>query len=111
VDLSTHSAVSAGEGVVSKVRDSAYASGRGKGWVKKTCARRETLANAGFATNGNKWDGNAIALPGRKPAGRGSERTCTAWPEGNASSLLPEKGTPRQCLRMVLMEVSSGASV
>jgi hypothetical protein len=31
------------EGVVSKVRDSAYISGRGNNWVKKTCAQRETL--------------------------------------------------------------------
>ncbi|MEH2595077.1 ATP-dependent DNA ligase [Bradyrhizobium sp. AZCC 1577] len=30
------------EGVVSKVRDSVYASGRGNNWVKKTCAQRET---------------------------------------------------------------------
>jgi bifunctional non-homologous end joining protein LigD len=30
------------EGVVSKVRDSRYASGRGNDWVKKTCAQRET---------------------------------------------------------------------
>ena len=37
------------EGVVSKVRDSVYASGRGNNWVKKTCAQRETLAIAGFA--------------------------------------------------------------
>jgi bifunctional non-homologous end joining protein LigD len=45
------------EGVVSKVRDSAYASGRGNSWVKKTCAQRETLTIAGFALDGNKWDG------------------------------------------------------
>jgi bifunctional non-homologous end joining protein LigD len=32
------------EGVVSKVRDSRYNSGRGNDWVKKTCAQRETLA-------------------------------------------------------------------
>src|SRR5215213_10912892 len=31
------------EGVVSKVRDSTYSSGRGNAWVKKTCAQRETL--------------------------------------------------------------------
>jgi hypothetical protein len=37
------------EGVVSKVRDSVYASGRGSNWVKKTCAQRETLTIAGFA--------------------------------------------------------------
>ena len=45
------------EGVVSKVRDSAYASGRGKSWIKKTCAQRETLTIAGFALDGGKWDG------------------------------------------------------
>ncbi|MBR1271619.1 non-homologous end-joining DNA ligase [Bradyrhizobium sp. AUGA SZCCT0222] len=45
------------EGVVSKVRDSVYASGRGNNWVKKTCAQRETLAIAGFALDGNDWDG------------------------------------------------------
>jgi bifunctional non-homologous end joining protein LigD len=37
------------EGVVSKVRDSQYVSGRVNDWVKKTCAQRETLAIAGFA--------------------------------------------------------------
>jgi bifunctional non-homologous end joining protein LigD len=45
------------EGVVSKVRDSAYVSGRGNSWVKKTSAQRETLTIAGFALDGNKWDG------------------------------------------------------
>jgi bifunctional non-homologous end joining protein LigD len=45
------------EGMVSKVRDSAYASGRGNIWVKKTCAQRETLTIAGFALDGGKWDG------------------------------------------------------
>jgi bifunctional non-homologous end joining protein LigD len=45
------------EGVVSKVRDSRYNSGRGNDWVKKTCAQRETLPIAGFALDGNKWDG------------------------------------------------------
>jgi bifunctional non-homologous end joining protein LigD len=45
------------EGVVSKVRDSAYASGRGNNWVKKTCAQRETLTIAGFAIDEGKWDG------------------------------------------------------
>jgi bifunctional non-homologous end joining protein LigD len=37
------------EGVVSKVRDSRYPTGRGSDWVKKTCAQRETLRIAGFA--------------------------------------------------------------
>ena len=45
------------EGVVSKVRDSRYRSGRGNDWVKKTCAQRETLTIAGFALDGSKWDG------------------------------------------------------
>src|SRR5712664_2420037 len=45
------------EGVVSKVRDSHYISGRGNNWVKKTCAQRETLAIAGFALDGKKWEG------------------------------------------------------
>ncbi len=45
------------EGVVSKVRDSAYVSGRGNIWVKKTCQQRETLTIAGFALDGKKWDG------------------------------------------------------
>src|SRR5436189_5137412 len=41
------------EGVVSKVRDSRYISGRTNDWVKKTCAQRETLTIAGFALDGN----------------------------------------------------------
>jgi len=49
------------EGVVSKVRDSRYASGSGNDWVKKTCAQRETLTIAGFAMVGSKWDGLYLA--------------------------------------------------
>jgi bifunctional non-homologous end joining protein LigD len=49
------------EGVVSKVRDSAYLSGRGNNWVKKTCQQRETLTIAGFALDGEKWDGIYLA--------------------------------------------------
>jgi bifunctional non-homologous end joining protein LigD len=45
------------EGVVSKVRDSRYNSGRGNDWVKKTCAQRETLPIAGFSLKENKFDG------------------------------------------------------
>jgi bifunctional non-homologous end joining protein LigD len=45
------------EGVVSKVRDSHYPSGRGNDWVKKTCQQRETLPIAGFALRANKFDG------------------------------------------------------
>jgi bifunctional non-homologous end joining protein LigD len=50
------------EGVVSKVRDSRYASGRGNDWVKKTCAQRETLPIAGFALKRNKFDGLYVGL-------------------------------------------------
>ncbi|MGY3440189.1 MULTISPECIES: non-homologous end-joining DNA ligase [unclassified Bradyrhizobium] len=46
------------EGVVSKVADSVYPTGtRSRDWVKKTCAQRETLTIAGFALDGNEWDG------------------------------------------------------
>ncbi|MHC2250810.1 bifunctional non-homologous end joining protein LigD [Bradyrhizobium embrapense] len=46
------------EGVVSKVADSIYPTGaRSRDWVKKTCAQRETLPIAGFALDGNEWDG------------------------------------------------------
>jgi bifunctional non-homologous end joining protein LigD len=45
------------EGVVSKVRDSRYRSGRSNDWVKKACAQRETLPIAGFALKENKFDG------------------------------------------------------
>jgi bifunctional non-homologous end joining protein LigD len=49
------------EGIVSKVADSRYNSGRGNDWVKKTCAQRETLTIAGFALDGSKWDGLYLA--------------------------------------------------
>jgi len=45
------------EGVVSKVRDSTYPTGRSNDWVKKICAQRETLTIAGFGLDGSKWDG------------------------------------------------------
>jgi bifunctional non-homologous end joining protein LigD len=45
------------EGVVSKVRNSIYASGRINDWLKKTCVQRETLTIAGFTLDGNDWDG------------------------------------------------------
>jgi len=45
------------EGVVSKIRDSLYVSGRSNDWVKKTCAQRETLPIAGLALKENKFDG------------------------------------------------------
>ncbi|UPJ73524.1 non-homologous end-joining DNA ligase [Bradyrhizobium sp. 187] len=56
-DMFAHACKVGLEGVVSKVRDSRYASGRGNNWVKKSCAQRETLTIAGFALDGTKWDG------------------------------------------------------
>ena len=55
------------EGVVSKVQDSRYPTDRTNDWVKVTCAQRETLRIAGFALDGNKWDGIYI---GREKAGQ-----------------------------------------
>ncbi|MGX9431859.1 MULTISPECIES: non-homologous end-joining DNA ligase [Bradyrhizobium] len=45
------------EGVVSKVANSPYVSGRGRNWVKKPCAQQETLTIAGFALDNGEWDG------------------------------------------------------
>jgi bifunctional non-homologous end joining protein LigD len=60
-DIFAHACKVGLEGVVSKVRDSRYSSGRGNDWVKKTCTQRETLTIAGFALDGNKWDGIYVA--------------------------------------------------
>ena len=49
------------EGVVSKVRDSAYQSDRSNNWVKVTCAQRETLTIAGFAMKESRFDGLYLA--------------------------------------------------
>ena len=61
------------EGVVSKVRDSKYHSGRGNDWVKKACAQRETLVIAGFALDEGNGAGCVPAAlansPGRPSAG------------------------------------------
>jgi bifunctional non-homologous end joining protein LigD len=54
------------EGVVSKVRDSRYNSGRGNDWVKATCRQRETLPIAGFALKKDRFDGLYI---GRQKGG------------------------------------------
>jgi bifunctional non-homologous end joining protein LigD len=44
------------EGVVSKVRDSKYVSGRNNDWLKITCAQRESLPIAGFAIKDDEFD-------------------------------------------------------
>ena len=50
------------EGVVSKVRDSRYNSGRTNDWVKETCAQRETLPSPVSRSTGR----NGTALSGRR---------------------------------------------
>jgi bifunctional non-homologous end joining protein LigD len=56
-EMCKHACKTGLEGVVSKVRDSKYASGRINDWVKKTCAQRETLTIAGFGYEGKpvRW--------------------------------------------------------
>jgi ATP-dependent DNA ligase len=52
--------VPSGERWVHEIKFDGYrvhVSGRVNDWVKKTCAQRETLAIAGFALDGKKWDG------------------------------------------------------
>jgi bifunctional non-homologous end joining protein LigD len=60
-DIYEHACKTSLEGVVSKVRDSRYNSGRTNDWLKKTCAQRETLAIAGYALDGKKFDGLYLA--------------------------------------------------
>src|SRR5437762_14156674 len=45
------------EGVVSKVRDGRYPTGRSRDWLKVTCVQRETLPIAGFALGDGKFVG------------------------------------------------------
>jgi bifunctional non-homologous end joining protein LigD len=66
-EMFKHACTTGLEGVVSKVRDSRYPVDRTNDWVKVTCAQRETLPIAGFALDGNKWDGIYI---GRQKAGQ-----------------------------------------
>jgi bifunctional non-homologous end joining protein LigD len=56
-DMFAHACKLGMEGVISKVRESAYPKGRSNDWVKKTCAQRETLTIAGFALDGIQRDG------------------------------------------------------
>jgi bifunctional non-homologous end joining protein LigD len=45
------------EGIVSKLKESRYVSGRSDLWVKSTCRRRDTFAIVGWAEKGRKFDG------------------------------------------------------
>src|SRR5712672_54496 len=90
------------EGVVSKVRDSRYVSGRVNDWVKKTCAQRETLPIAGFALDGKKWDGLYLGRhKGRDLiyAGKVDHRFDTTSSRGFAGAAQaadPDDAAPRQ---------------
>src|SRR5882757_2083772 len=80
------------EGVVSKVRNSRYVSGRINAWVKKTCVQRETLAIAGFALDGKKWDGIYLGRLKRKEliyAGKVDHRFDTTSAEDLQARLKP----------------------
>jgi bifunctional non-homologous end joining protein LigD len=49
------------EGVVSKLKDGRYRSGRNDDWVKATCRHRDTFAIAGWAEKQGKFDGLYLA--------------------------------------------------
>ena len=93
------------EGVVSKVRDSRYASGRGNDWVKKTCAQRETLPIAGFALEGKQVRRHLHRQArGRRPDLRREGRPrlrcrCRQGPAGAAEAADPEDPALRQADR------------
>jgi len=57
LEMYKHACKTGLEGVVSKVRDARYPTGRSNDWVKVTCRQRETLPIAGFALKENKFDG------------------------------------------------------
>ena len=64
------------EGVVSKVRESRYVSGRSNDWVKKTCTQRETLPIAGFALDGiylGRRKGRGLIYTGKVDHGFGTK--------------------------------------
>jgi bifunctional non-homologous end joining protein LigD len=63
-DMYAHACSVGLEGVVSKVCNSRYPSGPSRDWIKKTCAQRETLTIAGFALDGNEWDGIYVGPAG-----------------------------------------------
>lgn len=93
------------EGVVSKVRDSRYVSGRSKDWLKKTCAQRETLPIAGFALDGKKFAG--IYLGRRKGrdliyAGKVDDGFDTA----SAKDLQARRGSSRSSAKRGLKKVA-----
>src|ERR1700733_8728591 len=103
------------EGVVCKVRDSRYSSGRGNDWVKKTFAQRETLPIAGFAMKENSSTGyiwvvsraRIWSTPARSTMAstasprRISRRVSNRWSEKSnpmpSGSRTGESGSNRRC--------------
>jgi bifunctional non-homologous end joining protein LigD len=49
------------EGIVSKLRDAPYRSGRTSAWVKATCRQRDTFYAVGIARKAGKFDGVYLA--------------------------------------------------
>jgi ATP-dependent DNA ligase len=81
------------EGVVPKVRDSVYPTGRSNDWVKKTCAQRETVTIAGFAP----WDLSC------------EERVPEASKEGDRPWIhLDASGLPQRVLREAAAQHADG---
>ena len=52
------------EGVVSKLRDAPYRSGRGKEWIKSKCSNRQEFVVAGYVPSTRLQQGNR--LPGAR---------------------------------------------
>ena len=74
------------EGVVSKLRDAPYRSGRGKEWIKCKCSKRQEFVVAGYvpSTVSSKAIGSLMLgyfNDGKLlHAGRGQPRPVTVWP-------------------------------
>jgi bifunctional non-homologous end joining protein LigD len=92
------------EGIVSKVRDSNYLSGRSNDWVKVTCAQRETLPIAGFALDGNKWDGLYIGR--RKGADLVYAGKVDHGFDSESAQILRARLTPRKVQRTELQRAA-----
>ena len=75
------------EGIVSKVGQSAYASGRGKSWVKCKCSSRQEFVIAGYvpSTTGRKAVGSRSAPPRPTWSRRRLRPTPGSNPDGTPS--------------------------
>ena len=83
------------EGVVSKVRDSRYASGRGNDWVKKTCAQRETLTDRRLRARRQRL-GRHLSRPpqGQRPDLRRQGRPRLRQDIGRGAAQAPDAADP-----------------